>query len=60
MRERKIKEPIVSITRNRIEQQSIIEALELLPVNKIINEGDKVVISPNWVKSKPAYTGTVV
>jgi len=60
MRERKIKEPIVSITRNRIEQQSIIEALELLPVNKIINEGDKVVITPNWVKSKPAYTGTVV
>jgi uncharacterized protein (DUF362 family) len=60
MRERKIKQPIVSITRNRIEQQSIIEALELLPVNKIIQEGCKVVITPNWVKAKPAYTGTVV
>jgi len=60
VRYRKIKEPIVSITRNRIEQQSIIEGLELLPVNKIINEGDKVVITPNWVKAKPAYTGTVV
>ena len=60
MRQRKIKEPIVSITRNRLEQQSIIEGLELLPINNIINEGDKVVITPNWVKAKPAYTGTVV
>jgi len=60
VRDRKIKEPIVSITRNRIEQQSIIEGLELLPVSKIINKGDKVVITPNWVKAKPAYTGTVV
>ncbi len=60
MRERRIQQPIVSISRNQIEQQSIIEGLELLPMKDIIHEGDKVVITPNWVKAKPAYTGTVV
>lgn len=60
MRERRIKEPIVSITRDGIEQESIVSALELLPVSKIIHEGSKVVITPNWVKSKPPQTATVV
>lgn len=60
MRERKIKEPIVSINRSGAEQQSIIQALDSLPVDKIIREGSKVVITPNWVKAKPPYTGTVV
>ena len=60
MRERKIKRPIVSITRNKIEQQSMVECLDLLPVGEIIHENDKVVITPNWVTNKPPCTGTVV
>ena len=60
MRERKIKRPIVSITRNKIEQQSMVECLDLLPVGEIIHEHDKVVITPNWVANKPPCTGTVV
>jgi uncharacterized protein (DUF362 family) len=60
MRERRIKEPIVSIAKGKAEQQSIIEGLEMLPVDKIIKEGDKVVITPNWVNGKAPETGTVV
>ncbi|SET32348.1 Uncharacterized conserved protein, DUF362 family [Natronincola peptidivorans] len=60
MRRRKIEEPIVSITHNQSEQQSIIEAINLLPIDEIIKEGDRVVITPNWVKAKPPYTATVV
>ncbi|ROR30651.1 uncharacterized protein (DUF362 family) [Mobilisporobacter senegalensis] len=60
MRERKIKEPIVSITKSGGEQQSIIEALDLLPVDQIIHKGDVVVITPNWVGNKTPETATVV
>lgn len=60
MRERKVKQPIVSIVKNSSEQQSIKEALDLLPVNQIIKEGATVVITPNWVNSAPPSTGTVV
>lgn len=60
MRERKIKEPIVSITKSGVEQQSIIEALDLLPINQIIHKGDRVVITPNCVGDKPPETATVV
>lgn len=60
MKDRRIREPIVCITKSENEQQSIISALELLPVDKIIRKGDRVVITPNWVKSKPPHTGTVV
>lgn len=60
MRKRRIEEPIVSITHNQIEQLSIIEAISLLPIDDIIKEGDKVVITPNWVKVQPPYTATVV
>lgn len=60
MRDRKIKQPIVSITQGKREQQSIIKALELLPMNEIIQKGDKVVITPNWVNAKPPETGVIV
>ncbi|MCC5910268.1 MAG: DUF362 domain-containing protein [Clostridiaceae bacterium] len=60
MRERRVKSPIVSITHNQIEQLSIIEAINLLPLDEIIKEGDTVVITPNWVKAQPPYTATVV
>lgn len=60
MRERKVKQPIVSITKNETEQQSIVDSLNNLPVKDIIHEGDKVVITPNWVNAKSPSTATVV
>lgn len=60
MRERKVKEPIVSIVRSSTEQASIKEALQQLPMNDIIHHGDRVVITPNWVTAKPPETATVV
>lgn len=60
MRDRIVKEPIVSITRSETEQVSMRAALDLLPVNRIIHSGARVVITPNWVNAKPPATGTVV
>ena len=60
MRTRRVTEPIVGIARSGAEQKSIIEAMNLLPINEIIKEGDTVVITPNWVKAMPPHTGTVV
>ncbi len=60
MRERRIKDSIVSIARGNTEQDSIREALDLLPVSEIIHPADKVVITPNWVTSKPPATACVV
>jgi uncharacterized protein (DUF362 family) len=60
MRERKVKQPIVSIIKSQNEQQSITKALELLPVGDIIHKGDKVVITPNWVNAVSPSTGTIV
>ena len=45
MREnRKIKEPIVAITKALTEGKSLEKALDLLPIDKIIQKGDKVII----------------
>jgi uncharacterized protein (DUF362 family) len=60
MRDRKVKEPIVGIARSSTEQASIKDALDLLPVDRMIHRGDRVVITPNWVNSKPPETATVV
>ncbi|WP_434798301.1 DUF362 domain-containing protein [Terrisporobacter vanillatitrophus] len=61
MREnRKIKEPIVAITKALTEGKSLEKALDLLPIDKIIQKGDKVIITPNWVKDKSAKDGAVV
>lgn len=60
MRERRVKNAIVSITRSSTEQDSIWAALDLLPVSEIIHKEDRVVITPNWVNPKPPSTATVV
>lgn len=59
-KERRIKEPMVAIMKDGMEETSLLKALDLLPIDQIIRAGDVVVITPNWVKSKPPYTGTVV
>ena len=56
----KIKEPIVSITKALTEVKSLEKSLDLLPIDKIIQKGDKVIITPNWVKDKSAKEGVVV
>ncbi|WP_026477755.1 DUF362 domain-containing protein [Alkaliphilus transvaalensis] len=60
MKNRRVTEAIVSIARNRVEEKSIVEALNLLPIEAIIKPEDCVVITPNWVKSQPPHTATVV
>ncbi len=60
MRERKVREPIVSIVHSNSEQLSIHQALELLPVKDIVQEGMHVVITPNWVNAKGPATGAVI
>lgn len=57
---RKVKTPIVSIAGNEYEGDAIHEALDLLPINEIVAEGDTVVITPNWVQDKSPDTGVVV
>ena len=61
MREnRRVKEPIVAITKALTEGKSLEKALDLLPIDKIIKKGDKVIITPNWVKDKSPKEGVVV
>ncbi|SHJ83880.1 DUF362 domain-containing protein [Paramaledivibacter caminithermalis] len=57
---RRVSKPIVAMMKDLREEDSLTKALDLLPMKEIIKEGDKVVITPNWVKNKPPYTGTVV
>lgn len=42
------------------EGRSLEKALDLLPMDKIIQKGDKVIITPNWVKDKSPKDGVVV
>lgn len=60
MRTRKIKEPIVAITKAMTESKSLEKALDMLPVDKIITTNDTVVITPNWVNNKKPISGAVV
>jgi uncharacterized protein (DUF362 family) len=60
MRKRRVLEPIVSIAKNIDESKALEECLSNLPMEKIIKEGDRVVITPNWVKAKQPNTATVV
>ncbi|MDB8791494.1 DUF362 domain-containing protein [Romboutsia sp. 1001216sp1] len=60
IRDRRVNEPIVAITKAMTESKSLEKALDLLPIDKIIKKGDVVVINPNWVKdSKPKDAGIV-
>ena len=52
LRQRKVKEPIVAITKAFSESKSLEKALDMLPIDKIIKKGDTVIITPNWVKDK--------
>ena len=56
---RKIKEPIVAITKDMTEGQSLEKALDMLPIDEIIKKGDKVIISPNGMKDKKTKDGVV-
>ena len=60
IRNRKVQEPIVAITKGMSEGKSLEKALDLLPMDKIIQKGDKVIITPNWVKNKKPKDGVVV
>lgn len=58
---RKIKEPIVAITGGEgYEGDHLRSALSMLPMDRMIDEEDVVVITPNWVKSESPEAGTVV
>ncbi|SHK23370.1 DUF362 domain-containing protein [Tepidibacter formicigenes] len=57
---RRVPESIVAITQAQSEIDSLRYALDLLPINNIIKTGDKVVITPNWVKSQYPSSATVV
>ncbi|WP_455537767.1 DUF362 domain-containing protein [Terrisporobacter sp.] len=61
MREnRRVNEPIVSITKASTEDESLEKALNLLPIDEIIKKGDRIIITPNWVKDKEPKDGVVV
>ena len=60
IRNRKVKAPIVAITKGMTEGRSLEKALNLLPMDKIIQKGDKVIITPNWVNNKAPKDGVVV
>lgn len=61
MREnRKVTEPVVAITSNANEGDALVEALNLLPLDNLVQRGETVVITPNWVKDKEPETGVVV
>lgn len=60
LKNKRINQPIVSIVHNQGEQQSLRDALNLLPIDQILRPGDRVVITPNWVKAMPPHTATVV
>ncbi len=55
-----IQEPIVAITANPFEGDALTEALNMLPLENLVQSGDTVVITPNWVKNLPPETGVIV
>lgn len=60
MRDRKVKEPIVAITKALSEGDSLKKALDLLPIDQIIKKDDTVVITPNWVNGNGPQSGATV
>ena len=60
MRSRKVKEPYVAITKAFTESKSLEKSLDMLPIDKVIEKGDTVIITPNWVNDKGPKTGAVV
>ncbi|AQS58702.1 DUF362 domain-containing protein [Desulforamulus ferrireducens] len=60
MRKRRVERPIVAITKDPLEGKAMVDALNMLPLNEIFKPGDTVVLTPNWVNTRPPETGTVV
>lgn len=60
IRDRKVKEPIVVITKAMTESNSLKKALDMLPLNEIVKSGDSVVITPNWVNLDGPKSGATV
>ncbi|RYD05360.1 (Fe-S)-binding protein [Desulforamulus aquiferis] len=60
MRKRKVERSVVAITRDPMEGRAVCQALDMLPIDHIIKSGDTVVITPNWVNTRPPQSGTVV
>lgn len=60
MKTKRVNRPIVSIIKAQEEQQSLREALNQLPTNEIFHPGDRVVITPNWVKAMEPHQAVVV
>ncbi|RDY25659.1 DUF362 domain-containing protein [Romboutsia weinsteinii] len=60
IRKRKVEKPIVAITKALRESNSLEKALDMLPIEKIISKGDRVIITPNWVNDKGPKSGAVV
>ncbi|MFZ5625961.1 MAG: DUF362 domain-containing protein, partial [Bacillota bacterium] len=59
MRQRRIKQPFIAITRHPYEGEAIVKALELLPHTQLFRPGDTVVVVPNLVKNQPPASGTI-
>lgn len=58
---RKVREPMVAIAGGQgMEGDHLQTALSMLPVDRLINTEDVVVITPNFVKSEPPQLGTTV
>ncbi len=60
IRDRKVKEPIVAITKAMTESNSLKKALDMLPLDEIVKSGDSVVITPNWVNLEGPKSGVTV
>lgn len=59
-RERRVKKPIVALTKAMSEGKSLEKSFGLLPIDEIIKKDDKVVITPNWVNDKGPENGATV
>lgn len=60
MRKRRVERPVVAITRDPLEGQAVCRALGMLPIDEILQPGQTVVVTPNWVNTRSPQTGTVV
>lgn len=60
IRDRRVKEPIVAITKAKTENNSLKKALDMLPLDEIVKSVDSVVITPNWVNLNGVKSGATV
>ncbi len=60
IRDRRVKEIIVAITKSMTESNSLKKALDMLHLDEIVKSGDSVVITPNWVNLNGVKSGATV